>query len=448
MLKFRFLAALIIILAITTPALAVDDYCGPSSGASHHSRLGNASAHRGDSPWEESYTQDIDMTAFLGRLYDVLTKDEYLGQYPQVKQVAGYLSDSGFFSMATDHCDYQITGDSIRCASFKGFKDLDPASYYGRYLALPDMQLRSAQYVAEDDVMLYLALTNVHQKVMLEAENLAASSKATGGNGPNPLDQLLSQFGGGDAEQLWQLVKALRLDQVVSGVITGEVALAVYGLPPADKLVQGDFKLNDADVALMIGINDPKYLIDMIEKYGGEIGLQGEEMEGGWHSYAIPQAEGLVVMFNDEMLIATTNADKLKAHMAKAAEGGCVDVDACQLYCDINMARLHNDLALPLYNMAQADFGSSVELPAAATAYLLNLPEPAALGHVRLMSYHEEDGLGWEMTLQKALPQYMLYYGGVLGCGMAQKKMSEQQEQASPDEPEAAPAAPEAAPQQ
>jgi len=439
MLKLRFLATLIILAILTTPALAVDDFYGPQGGGSHHSRLGSASAHRGHSPWEETYTQDIDMTAFLGRLYDVLTKDEYLGQYKEVQQVAGYLEDSGFFSMASSHMDYQITGDSIRCASYSGFADLDPASYYGRYLALPDTKLRSAQYVAEDDVLLYLALTNVHQKVMLEAENISASAKATGG-GDNALNDIIGQMGGGDAEQMWQLVKALKLDQIISGVITGEIALAVYGVPPVDKLMSGDIQPSDVDCALMIGINDPQYLIDMIERYGSEIGMQGSEVEGGWHSYTIPQAAGVAVLFNDEMLIATTNVDKLLGHLARAADGGKLRVDACQFYLDINMARLQSDLGQPLFAMAQSEFGGNVEMPTAATAYLLNLPEAEALGHVRAMSYHDEDGMGWEMTMQKAVPQYLLYYVGVLGCGIAQQEMGgESGEQAAPDEPEAAP---------
>jgi hypothetical protein len=81
-----------------------------------------------------------------------------------------------------------------------------------------------------------------------------------------------------------------------------------------------------------------------------------------------------------------------------------------------------------------------VELPTAATAYLLGLPEAEALGHIRVMSYHEEDGLGWELTMQKAVPQYLLYYAGVLGCGIAQQQMGgEPDMQAAPDEPEAAP---------
>lgn len=432
MLKLRFLLTLITILAIATPALAVDDYYGAEGGSQRHVSVRTSDV----SPFEVSCTKDVDLTAFLGRLYDVMTKDEYLGQYPQVKQLAGYLKDSGVFSLATANSDLQISGDSIYLSAYEDYEDLDPASYVGRYLALPDSTLRSANYVAADDVLLYTALTNVTQKAMLEAENMAAASKLSGGGGENnPLNQLFGQFGAGDAEQAMQLVKALRLDQIVGGVLTGEVALALYGLPPMDKLMNGNIEPYDVDAALMIGIKDPKYLVDMIERYGREAGLQGQQGDGGWYYYSVPQVRGAAVMFNNEMLIATTNAQKFDGHIRKALAGGGLRLDPCQLYFDLNMARLEADLGQPLMAMAQSEFGSNVELPKAATAYLLDLPANEELGHLRVTSYHDPDGMGWELSMQKAVPQYMLYYFGVIGCGAAQKQMGgESHEQAAPDE--------------
>lgn len=407
--------------AFVAPALAVDDIYGPQGGSSDPRRpdLGISRSRHGASPWEESYKQEIDFSGFMARLYEVLSTDELLGQYPQVKQIADLYKEMGVFNMGTSLTEYEISGDNISFFTSTGFNDLDPACFYARYFALEDQELDSARYIAREDVLLYLGVTNLPQKLMLQVEEMQSVAARMGG-AEDPLHEIFGELGGGDAEQIWGLVTALRLDQVVSSVLSGEVALAVYGLPEVPKFVHGDLQPSDLDVALFIGIKDAAYLQQMIDNYGSGIGLTSAGEQDGWQRFTLADPPGMSVTYNDELLVACSNAEKFAAHMDAAKGGKYLRVDPCQFYFDLDAQRLEAEFGKPLWGMAAEEFGPEVKLPSESVAYLLNLPQGEELGHIKLMANHDNDGGSWEMSMNKAVVQYFLYYVGVLGCGAAQ----------------------------
>ncbi len=66
------------------------------------------------------------------------------------------------------------------------------------------------------------------------------------------------------------------------------------------------------------------------------------------------------------------------------------------------------------------EMGGEIELPEESMAYLMALPEPDALGHITMTSYHPDDNSMGEFGMKKSVFQYLLYYVGVGLCGAAQ----------------------------
>ena len=89
------------------------------------------------------------------------------------------------------------------------------------------------------------------------------------------------------------------------------------------------------------------------------------------------------------------------------------------MYLDINMTAFHADVLEPLLKLAQSELGDKVKLPESTMAYLVDLPEPDALGHMTLMTAYE-DGSRMELTMKKPVLQYCAYYLGLALCGAAQ----------------------------
>lgn len=438
--KYIYFLVVICLLLMATPAFAVDDFYGPSKGSStkpsHRTRHSSS-----QSKWEESYAQKIDAQAFMQRLYTVLTSPEYLGQVKEVAQAAEYLHGMGLFSLAGMQTEYSISGDEMSMWSSCSYADLDPASYYGKLLALPNGKLASAKVVGEGDYLAYFAMNNVPQLMMLEVEELNKAQAL--GEGSGLLGELLDEADMGDVMQALGMLKALKLDETMLNALSGELALVLYGVPAFDKLESGNIQPEDLDLSLMLGLNDPGFITGLIEQFGGQGGMQPLEAPAGWTGYNTSYEPSVGMVFNDDVLVISPNIKAAIEHIARA-KGNSLRVPECQSYFELNCAALQNSVLQPLLGVAAQEL-DGVQLPTAAMSYLVDLPAAEELGSVTLLSSFDGDAFYSEMHARKALGQYLAYYAGVALCAGAQVALQEHQAQLEPEALEKTTAAPEAA---
>lgn len=428
--RFAYLIVVLGLLMAATPALAVDDFYGPETDKTdddsrrpdlgitperyQRDGAGADGVTLGDSAWEEFYISDVHVGPFMDRLYEVLTREDWLGQYPQVAGVAEFLHEAGLFSLERLYSEYEATGDHIYIMGHEGFEDLDPESYYGRFLALPDGELTTAGHVS-GDYTLYLAANNIHEMMLVYLDYMMASMEMVGEISGEDMHGDM-----GELEQVFGMIEAFQLEELVGNVVTGEVALVLYGLPPLEQLVLGDIQPDDIEMAVMIGIKDAEYVSGMIANYGSSIGLMGREYEDDdWTYYIMQGDESIGLMYNDELLIASPNIESTRKHVQDALASGGLDIEPCQMYFDLNIAALHDNLLEPGARLAMTEFGADITLPVEPMRYLVDLPESDKLGHLTFTSYFD-DGYTVELEMKKAVLQYIVYYGGLAACGAAQ----------------------------
>jgi hypothetical protein len=370
----------------------------------------------GDSAWEEYYVKHIDLAGFMQRLRVVLTNEEYLGSYPEVAEVARMFDAMGYFDIAGGFSELEISGDSIK---MRGMTEVNHSgdTFYSRYLTVEDRPLRSAKYVREGDYLMYLGITGIVDKALA----MLSMPEMMGEGGS---DELMRELQMGDLGQALAMVEALKLDDLLSETLSGELALVVYRAPDLERIFMGDIMPEDVHAALMLGIDDPEYVLNMANQFGPDIGLVATEAPEGWHAYYMMGEESVGLAFNDEILIATPNAEATAANVMAALENGGMQVKPCQLHFDLDVGALHEQVIHPLAVYGAAEFEKQgAELPSDALAYLLNLPDPSALGHIKATGYHPEGNAYSECEMKKSVLQYLLFYLGVGLCGAAQTDM-------------------------
>jgi len=408
---------------LATPSLAVDDFYGPQGGTAGVSGTDAGLRYPkvlGNSAWEELYVERLDLTGLMQRLYTVLTSPEHLGRYPQVAQVAELLKASGLFNLATVETKYAVTGDRMHCFVRKTFDGLDPQSFQAKLLALPNAKLRSAKYIAPEDCLMYCAVNNLPQMMMLQMEYMTQMAKAGGENGASGV--MFGDSGAQGMEQALGMIKALKLDETLFKALSGEAGMVIYSLPDFDALQNGNLQPSDLDLALFLGINDKQMLTQLIQQFGGQAKLEQAEGPAGWQCYTIAAAPGVGLMFNDELFVVSPNLPRTQEHM-QAARGKALRVGECQALVDINLAALHQKVIAPLAKLAAAELAKGVELPEKSMAYLVALPAEGDLGHLRIVARQGDNACESEVTLNKAVVQYAVYYLGLAACAAGQVEM-------------------------
>jgi len=431
-LKMRYFQLLIVlgVLLIAVPAVAVDDFYGPDEpltfDQSRRPDLGIGSARgtgtgmmpeKGDSVWEEFYVSDVEIGVFLERLYEVLTNEEWLGQYPEVATVANYLKQTGLFDLQNVHTEYAITGDRMYFMLHEDFEDLSPDCYYGKVLALPDRELDTAQYV-NGDQLLYFAANNVPDMLLLYANEVM--------NAVNTMEQtaegmeMEADLNLGDLAEVFGMLEAFNVEDTVKSLLTGEIAVVFYNMPPFEQLMLGDIQPADIELAIMLGVSNREGVQGMIEGFGDEVGLLAREYEDDpWQYYVVNGEETIGLMLNDGMAILSSNIDVTRRNVLAAQENGGLELDPCQVYFDLNMVALHDQVVVPAVNMGTGYLPEGVTLPVEPMSYLVNLPESEALGHLTVTASFA-DGYTGEIEMKKAVLQYLAYYLGIGLCGAAQ----------------------------
>ncbi len=429
--KHIYFVVVISLLLMATPAFAVDDFYGPaSSGSVSAAHRGHRSS--GKSQWEESYSQTIDAEAFMQRLYTVLTSPEYLGQVKEVAQAAEYMKGMGLFNLSMMESEYSISGDEMSMWSSCSYSDLDPQSYYGKLLALPNAKLASAKVVGEGDYLMYMAMNNLPQILMIEVEELNKAQALSGGE--DVFAQLLEEADMGDMLQVLGMLKALKLDETMLDAFSGELALVLYGVPAFDKLESGNIQPEDLDMCLMLGLNDPTFITGLIEQFGGQGGMQKIEAPAGWTGYNTSFQPSVGLIYNDDLLVISPDIKAAIAHIAQA-KGNSLRVPECQGYVNVNCSAMQTGVLAPLTDLAVKELGD-IQLPTAAMSYLVDLPAPEKLGSLTMLSSFDGDTFSSEMHAQKALGQYLTYYMGVALCAVAQVAMQEHAAEMQAEEPE------------
>jgi hypothetical protein len=413
--KFQFAIIAACLLLLTVPAFAVDDFYGGASGKS--SRPQPTHHRAGQSAWEESYSLKIDAQDFMQRLYTVLTSKEHLGQFAEVAQVAECMKSLGFFNLAGIETEYTISGADIDYHEAASFKDLDPASFYGKFLALPNGKLRSAEMISQGDYLLYLGVNNLPQLVMLEAEELGKLQNKAGGD--DALGQALAEANLGDLDQALGMLKALKLDETLGEALSGEVALVLYGLPEFEKLNSGNIQPADLDAAVFLGLNGVEFVDGLIKQFGGQAGLEKTDAPAGWTGYTLNGQPSVGFVYNDKLLVLSPNIAAALEHI-KAAKSQHLRLPECLYYMVVDCSALEGKVLHPLLDLAQKELGDNVKLPLSTMSYLVNLPEPGALGNMTMMTTSTGDGYACDMHATKAQMQYLAYYLGVGLCGAAQ----------------------------
>jgi hypothetical protein len=371
----------------------------------------------GDSPWEEYYRSEVDLSEFFDRLYTVLTSEEHLGGIPEVAAIGEHLNTLGFFDFGKGIEEYVITGDYIRYYSQSHFPDMDPECYYGSLFSIPDRELHSAKYLSDGDYMLYLGITGLTDK-LLTALEMPTMQITDGEVESTPLLEMLGQSGDEDMQMALGAIHAMKLDELVDSVLTGELALVLYRTPSIEQIFTGQIMPQDVGAALMLGLKDPDYVTEMIETYGAEIGLMGVEMPGdAWRYFRMEGEESVGMMYNDEMLIVSPDIESTVEIVGNASG---LEFPECQMYLDLDVQALHEMVIQPLAEFGTTQLGEEIALPIDSMAYLVNLPDEQALGHITLESHFGENTASMELEMKKAVLQYVVYYVGVTLCGMAQ----------------------------
>lgn len=373
----------------------------------------------GDSAWEEYFVKQVDVSGFMQRLKVVLTSDKYLGGHADVKEVADLMDAMGYFDFTGGYAEFAATGDSIKFRAMDTFNHSDD-TFLSRMLSIPDAPLHSAKYVSQGDYMLYVALGNVIDKAM----TVMSLPELLNGEGMDS-SEVMNDLDLGQLTQGLAMVKALKLDEILGSTLSGEIALVVYDAPDISKLQSGDIQPEDVHAALMVGIKDPEYIMNMANQFGPDIGLTPVEgAPEGWHAFTMMGQNSVGFAFNDEMLIASPNFQETWAHVNKALAGGGMSLDPCLAHVDVDVEKLHAQVIHPLALMGISEMGlEPSDLPSDAMAYLLNVPDPSALGHITATVQHPDGNCYVQCEMKKAVLQWAGFYLGIGLCGAGQAGM-------------------------
>ena len=433
--KLSFLIVIAMLL-MAIPAFAVDDFYGPEKGSgSDDSRrptlnVGGRSGSGpeaaapgfevGGSTYEEFYSQTIDWNMFLDRLYEILANDKMASAHPEVAMIAKLYKDLGIFDLGTTDVKYAATGDGIYIMSRAAY-DTAPETVVGRALAIENQPLESAKLIAPDDYVLYIGVTGLVDRMMLELDALNEANATIKEMGaPSPFDELANEMGMEDFSQILAMLDAMRIEDMVSSTLTGEMGIVLYDLPPLEQLMEGDIEPDDIDAALFVGLKDEDYAKNMVASFGGEMGLkQVEQPHEDFAYYTMQGMDTIGLIIGQGLGIVSPNMPALVEHLHRDNVG--LGLEPVQMYMDLNVAKLH-EFAMPLIEMGKAEMGGAY-LPVEEAAYLLNLPEPEALGHISMISKIDGNEQFFGMEMKKAVVQYFTYYLGVFGCGAAQMEM-------------------------
>ncbi|MDQ3023398.1 MAG: hypothetical protein M3R04_03275 [bacterium] len=388
-----------------------------------------AAMAQGDS-YSERYNLDIHMGGFMDRLYNVLTDPKYgCAKYPEVPEVAGLLKQLGYFELENVQCEYAVQDGEVALRWATHFDGLDPQSYFGQVFALPNKPLELATYVP-DDALLYVGMNNVPQQALLAVRELGAVAAAAQGEGSG----LGEMFQDADLAQVLGMLEAFDVEGQVNQVLTGEVGLAMFAAPSIEKISSGDFGPQDIDAALLIGVKDAARIKQLIGMAGANAQLTSMgEMAGGWSGWYIsmPEAAGAGIMMNDKLMFVAPNVQNAVAHLDFSGAGQTTP--DCQSYMDINLTRLHDELAGPGLSMLMGEAPVDLAHAREAANYLFALPPSDALGHVRAVTVYDS-GYECALTMNTALANYLFYYVGVGAAGMAASEMEKKDEAGAGEE--------------
>jgi hypothetical protein len=374
-----------------------------------------AAAQTPDS-FTERFTLDVQLGQFMDRLYEVLTREQWLGQYPEVRTAAEAMRHMGVFNYQSVNVQKTVENGKVHFHCSEQFADLPADSYLGKVYALPNRPLASANYLNPEGFVMYAGMNNVPQQALLALDEFSAMSQPGG-----PLAELM---GGHDMDmaEVMGMLEAFQIEEQVNEILTGEVALTLFKSPELGKLM-GDFQPGDLDAAVFVGVKDAARLQQLSAMFAGQAGLtpMGGDM-AGWTGYYIPDMPQGGIMWNSELLIASPNIFNALSHL-DFNKGG-LTTPACQCYFDLNLTALHDQLVAPgmafLEGQAPVNLASTKE----AAAYLFALPASSQLGHVRAHTAYA-NGYSFDMTMSTALANYAFYYLGVGISGVAQAELGD-----------------------
>jgi hypothetical protein len=377
-----------------------------------------AAAHAQDS-YSERYDLEIHLSGFMNRLYEVLTRPEWLGQHQEVAAAAGLMKEFGVFNLENIQCEYAVENGQVALRCAEHYANLDPESYYGKVFALPNKPLALAGYVPSDAV-LYLGINNVPQHALLlasELGELAQAQQAAGG----PLAEM---FGDAEVAQVFGMLEAFNVEQQVNDALTGEVGLAVFAAPSPEDF--DNFGPEDIAAAVLVGVKDAervKQLIGLAAQQAPLVPMG--EMEGGWTGWYVqaPMAPAAGIMLGPDMLFVTPDVPKALASIdfSRSAQ----TTPACQAYFDLNVSRLHDELVGPGLGLLMSEAPVDLTATKDAARYLFALPPSDALGHIRGVTVYDS-GYECAITMNTALANYLFYYVGVGASAAAQSEMGKQ----------------------
>jgi hypothetical protein len=375
------------LMLLALPALAA---AAPAGGAA-----------AGDS-WDEQYNLDVNLSQFAGRFYDVLTKEEYYGKYPAVRGIAEIAKRMGYFNLDNLSCEYTIEDGQIYYRFSEHYADLAPESYLGKVYALPNRELVSAEYIGQEDFLLYFGMNNLPQQILLSLQEVGTIAA----NPPAGLENELADIG--EMGQVLGMITAMGIDKQIESVLTGEVALALYTLDPG-KMMSGECSPHDIDAAAFLGLAGAEQLKTLLAGFGAQAGLSPiDSGSPAWTAYEFAELPGAGLMFNDEILVAAPSLTRAAEHLRAAGSGFAPG--SLQYYFDVNATALHNQLVAPLVDFGMGMAASEgMQFPTAAMGYLWGLPESSALGHITVQSQFDEGTL-CELQMSTAVPQYLGYY--------------------------------------
>jgi hypothetical protein len=383
------------------PLLAAAAPATPAAGGDH---------------WHEDYTADIQLDQFMGRLHEVLSSEQYFGKYPEVAGMAEVAKRMGYFNLDNLHCEYTVKDGEIRTRFSEHFAGLPADSYLGKVYALPNRDLVSATYLAQDDYLMYFAMNNVPQQVLIslqEVGNLANDP-------PTGMEDVFSDMG--EVGQVLGMVTAMGIDKQIESILTGEIGMAFYRVPDHARLMNGDIQPGDIDASVFVGLAGSEALDTLLAGFGGQAGLVAiDSGSPAWKAYEISAMPGAGLMYNNEILIAAPSLTRAASHLQNIGSG--MNVEAVQYFFDLNVTALHDQVIAPL-----ADFGmgmasqEGIQFPTQAMAYLWGLPGSDALGHITAQGRFDS-GYACEMRMSTAVPQYLMYYLTTGGIGVLESEL-------------------------
>jgi hypothetical protein len=401
-------------------------------------------------PLQIDYTGQMDVTGLMQRLTAVLTSPEWFGSDPNLQPLIKALQDSGKLNLAGCKETLHIDQSAVHYTLATHYAGLAPDSLKGQLYALPNKPLSSAQYVGTD-ALAYVGINNVPQTALIAFRWLVAHPE-TLQKGPlaDLVNKALSQQLGGQSitpDQLQQaagLLDSSGLENQMNSMITGEIGAALFDAD-VQKLGGDDFKPEDLDLAVFVGVKDSAGVEKLLTSAGADAGIQAAGEQGGWKLFTIKDQPGLGLALNGNVLLGATRFDAF----TKRLQGGAAKLSTpdCQYFIRLNLQRLLREYAEPLATQAIAEDGSvqdlksqmdqqglpSLEKLDAAWAYVLGADKLGDLGALTLSGRYE-NGYQCDATMNPDVFLYGLYqFGRVGGMGALEDHLKQQDAQSDED---------------